>query len=116
MASKFIPEPEESDQLILDTIRKIQRSKKRAYSELVLKKLSKQYGLDESPAMLQLTSMMATGKIENVPTKEGLESLRIDEAKVNLHVESQEENGKGRNQTMRTKLLNAGMNCRPSPR
>ena len=40
--------------------------------------------------------MMATGKIENVPTKEGLESLRIDEAKVNLHVESQEENGKGR--------------------
>ena len=61
-----------------------------------LKKLSKQYGLDESPAMLQLTSMMATGKIENVPTKEGLESLRIDEAKVILHVESQEENGKGR--------------------
>ena len=40
--------------------------------------------------------MMATGKIENIPTKEGVESLRIDEAKANLHVESQEQNGKGR--------------------
>ena len=96
MASKFVPEPEETDQLILDTIRKIQRSKKRAYSELVFKKLSKQCGLDESPAMLQLTSMMATGKLKMSQRKRDLESLRIYEAKVNLHVESQEENGKGR--------------------
>ena len=96
MASKFVPEPEEADQLILDTIRKIQKSKKRAYSELVFKKLPKQYRLDESPFMLQLTSMMATGKVENIPTKESLESLRIDNAEVNLHVESQDQNGKGR--------------------
>ncbi len=96
MASKIIPEPEEMDQLILDTIRKIRKSKKRAYSDLVCEKLSEAHGLDKSPAMLQLTSMIATGRIGNIPTKEGLESLRIDETKVNLYLESQVENGKSR--------------------
>ena len=96
MASKFVPEPEEMDQLILETIRKIRKSKKRAYSDLVCEKLSEAHGLDKSLAILQITSMLATGKIENIPTKEGLESLRIDESKVNLYVKSQVDNGKGR--------------------
>ena len=83
------------DQLILDTIRKIRKSRKRAYAGLVCEKLSEAHGLDKSPAMLQLTSMMATGRIESIPTKEGLESLRIVESKVNLYVESQVEGEKG---------------------
>ena len=94
MASKFVLEPEETDQLILDTIRKIQKLKKHAYPDLVCKKLSKDHGLDGSPFMLQLLSLMVMGKIDYFPTKEGLESLRINESKVNWHAENQAENGK----------------------
>ena len=36
--------------------------------------------------MLQLASMLATGKIENMPTKDGSESLRIDESKAHPNV------------------------------
>ena len=38
--------------------------------------------------------MMVMGKIDYFPTKEGLESLRINESKVNWHAENQAENGK----------------------
>ena len=96
MATKLFPDPDETDQLIIDTIRQIQKSKKRAFSDLVCKKLSKDHGLEESIAMLQLTSLLAMKKIENIPTKDGLESLKINESKVKLSIKSQVEDSKGR--------------------
>ena len=96
MATKLLPDPDETDQLIIDTIRNIQKSKKRAFSELVCKKFSKDYGLEQSLAMLQLTSLLAMKQIENVPTKDGLESLKINESKVKLSIKSQLEDRKGR--------------------
>ena len=79
------------DQLILDTIRHIRKSKKRAFSDLVYRMIKKDHGLDEAFAMSQLTSLLDMKRIENVPTKDGLESLKISESKDNLSVKSRTE-------------------------
>ena len=58
MATKVVFEHNEVDQLILDTIRHIRKSKKRAFSDLVYKMIKKDHGLDESFVMSQLTSLL----------------------------------------------------------
>ncbi len=81
MAAKYVPEPEEAEELILDAIRKITsaKSKQRATSEKICSALLRSHGLEESTTMLQITMMLATNKIENKP-KNGLESLKIVES------------------------------------
>ena len=64
MATKLLPDPDETDQLIIETIRHIQKSKNRAFSDLVCKKLYKDHGLEQSLAMLQLTSLLAMQKLK----------------------------------------------------
>eukprot|EP00112_Aurelia_sp_Birch-Aquarium-sp1_P023516 Seg7031.1 transcript_id=Seg7031.1/GoldUCD/mRNA.D3Y31 product="Histone acetyltransferase KAT6A" protein_id=Seg7031.1/GoldUCD/D3Y31 len=80
MAAKYVPGPEEAEQLILESIAKMTsaKSKKRASSEKICAALSRSHGLDESEVMLQITMMLAENKIENKP-KNGLESLKIVE-------------------------------------
>ena len=53
--------------------------------------IKKDHGLDEAFAMSQLTSLLDMKRIENVPTKDGLESLKISESKENLSVKSRTE-------------------------
>ena len=60
------------------------------------KKLTQDYGLNESLAKLQLTSILAMKRIENIQKKDGLEFLRINESKENLHIKSQVEDRQGR--------------------
>ena len=96
MAKKAVFEHHEMNQLILDTIRHIRKSKKRAFSDLVCKMIKKDHSLGESFAMSQLTSLLAMKRIENIPTKDGLKSLKISESKENLSIKSQVEDRKGR--------------------
>ena len=46
--------------------------------------------------MLQLTSLLAMKRIENIPTEDGLESLKVNESKENLSIKSQVGDTKGR--------------------
>ncbi len=71
MAAKYVPEPEEAEELILDAIRKLTsaKSKQRATSEKICSALLRSHGLEESTTMLQITMMLATNKIENKPKK-----------------------------------------------
>ena len=80
MAAKYVPQPEEAEQLILEAITKITsaKSKQRASSEKICSALLRSHGLDEAVVMLQITMMMAANKIVN-KTKNGLESLKIVE-------------------------------------
>lgn len=54
--------------LILDAIENLQVKKKRANSISVCKSLSKMHGLNDSATSLQLTMMLAEGKIEDTRT------------------------------------------------
>ena len=58
--------------------------------------MKKDHGLDDSFAITQLTSPLAMKRIENIPTKHGLESLKISESKENLSIKCQVEDRKGR--------------------
>ena len=64
------------------------------------RKTRKDHGLDEPLAMLQLTSSLAMKRTENIPAKNVLESLKINEPKEKLPIKSQVEGRKGK------KLLN----------
>ena len=78
MAAKMVLDPQEVEELILDTIENIQVKKKRANSISVCKTLSKTHGLNDSTTSLQLTMMLAEGKIEDTRTG-GSESFRVCE-------------------------------------
>ena len=71
-----VREPDEVEELIVDTIQRIQGKKKRANSVSVCNYLSKTYGLSDSTTSLQLTMMLAERKIEDTRTG-GEESLRV---------------------------------------
>ena len=64
------------------------------------RKTRKDHGLDKPLAMLQLTSSLAMKRTENIPAKNVLESLKINEPKEKLPIKSQVEGRKGK------KLLN----------
>lgn len=68
MAAKMVLEPQEVEDLILDAIENLQVKKKRANSISVCKSLSKMHGLNDSATSLQLTMMLAEGKIEDTRT------------------------------------------------
>ena len=74
----MVLEPQEVEEVILDTIENIQVKKKRANSISVCKTLSKTHGLNDSTTSLQLTMMLAEGKIEDTRTG-GSESFRVCE-------------------------------------
>ena len=94
MATKAVFE--KVDQLNFDAIRQIRKSKNLASFDLVCKMLKKHHDLDESFAMSQLTSLLAMKRVENIPTKDGLESLKISESKEKLSIKSKVEDRKGR--------------------
>ena len=75
-ADKYVPGPEEAEQLIFDAITKITTAKQRASSDRICAVLLRSHGLNESEVMLRITMMLATNKIENKATN-GLESLKI---------------------------------------
>eukprot|EP00794_Sanderia_malayensis_P021157 gene21157-23237_t len=81
MAAKenHLPEPDECEKLILDTIKRIKKDRKRADSKLICSMLGKSMGLNQETVMLQITMLMATGKIVNA-SKNDQESLKINES------------------------------------
>ena len=95
MATNFIPEPEEIEELILDAVRKTVSSGKRATSEYICDTLLQSHGLESSLTMLQLTLMIATGKLSNVPWR-GKESLKVDESMLDSEMENAPEKDKPR--------------------
>ena len=60
MAAKYVPRPEEAEELILEAITKITspKSKQRASSEKICSALLRSHGLDEAVVMLQITMML----------------------------------------------------------
>ena len=95
MATNFVPEPEELEQLIIDTVRKTVSSGKRVSSKYICDTLLRTHGLDSSPTMLQLTLMIATGKLKDVPWR-GKESLKVAESMPGSQVESVSDKDKPR--------------------
>ena len=58
MADKYVPGPEEAEQLIFDAITKITSAKQRASSDRICAVLLRSHGLNESEVMLQITMML----------------------------------------------------------
>ena len=74
-----LPEPDECEKLILDTIKKIKKDRKRADSKHICSMLGKSMVLHQEAVMLQITMLMATGKIVNA-SKNDQESLKFNES------------------------------------
>ena len=56
MATNLVIEPDELEQLIMDTVRKTVTSGKRASSEYICDTLLRTHGLDSSPTMINTTA------------------------------------------------------------
>ena len=82
-----MPEPDELEELTLDTVRKTLISGKCASSEYICDTLLLTHGLDTSPTTPQLTLMIAMGKLKDVPWR-GKKSLKVVESMPGSKVDS----------------------------